>query len=310
MAVSLSKYDIVLHEQQHERDEQRKIRLKAMIGTVAVYVVLFLLILFIVVPPQDPPLDAIGGGGADIILGSDATGMNETFELVAAGPPFDKITAPKEQTYTPPQPQQQVADEQDFADADDEDAVAINKKESIKPKNETKPITTPVKENTKPAEEPPRKIDKRTLFETSGSGHNGTGGTGSSKGTGTTPGDQGSRNGSPDGGWNDGPGTGRNGNGNGDGPGTGPGFELGGRNAISLVQPENMTNEGGIVVVAIEVDQAGNVISVRGGVKGSTTTNSSLIAQAERAAKKAKFSAKPDAPEIQSGKIRYNFKLQ
>jgi len=46
------------------------------------------------------------------------------------------------------------------------------------------------------------------------------------------------------------------------------------------------------------------------GVKGSTTLDANLLAAAKRAALKAKFDKKPDAPAYQKGTITYYFKLQ
>lgn len=312
MAISISKYDIVLHEQQHERDEQRKIRTKAMLATAVIYAILFLLALFIFFPKQDPPLTSeFQGGGSDIILGNDASGMGETFELVAAGAPKAEITPPSQKIVTQPQPEPQTSttSSEQFESSNDPDAVAINRKENPKPKpNQTVTTTTTTnKEEAKP-EPKPRQSDKRFEFENT-TGHGGTDGKNTSKGTGDKKGDQGSRDGSPDGGWTDGPGSGR-GQGTGDGDGRGPGFSLSGRSAVSLPQPTGDDNQGGVVVVAVDVDQNGRVISARGGVRGSTTTNASLIAQAEAAAKKARFNADANSPEIQSGTIRYYFGLR
>jgi outer membrane biosynthesis protein TonB len=304
MVLSLSKYDLVLHEQQHERKEELKIRRKALITTIAIYVVFFIMILFLVVPAQNPPLESLSTGGSDIILGNDASGMNETFELVAAGPPFDKITAPKVASQTPPQPQQQqqISEEQ-FEDSNDPDAVAINK--TPKPKKENTPVTTPTETkttNTNTTPTPPkREVDKRTLFE-KGGGSGGTGGTNTSKGTGNSPGDQGDPNGNKDAhSWTKyGEGT----------EGTGPGFDLAGRSAIALPPPDCSINQSGFVVVAIDVDKNGKVVSARGGVRGSTLFDANSVSCAENAARKAKFSMKEDAPEIQSGIIRYSFKVK
>jgi TonB family protein len=62
------------------------------------------------------------------------------------------------------------------------------------------------------------------------------------------------------------------------------------------------------VVVKIWVDRAGNVTQVSAPEKGSTLTDAGYVNQAKAAARKAKFSAKEDAPEVQTGTITYDFR--
>ncbi|MGZ5243210.1 MAG: hypothetical protein ACXWEY_05720 [Bacteroidia bacterium] len=265
-----------------ELAEEKKNQRKALLMTIGIYSLLLLLILFLKMYPPDPPLPQ--AEGMEVILGEDLTGMNPVFDQPAPA-------------ATQPQPQQEVV----------EPTPPVKQPEAVKYETSNDKTAPTVKETPKevikeqPKVEPkPRQSNKNYEFEeTPGTGKT-EGGTNTSKGTGNQSGNQGDPDGNKDA---------RNWEGQGKGN-TGPGFDLAGRSAVSLPQPEGVTNQGGIVVVAIEVDQNGNVVSVRGGVRGSTTTNASLIAQAERAAKKAKFSANPTAPEIQSGTIRYNFQLQ
>jgi hypothetical protein len=101
------------------------------------------------------------------------------------------------------------------------------------------------------------------------------------------------------------------GNGNGPGIGTGTGagisYDLGGRSARSLPKPSYNSAQQGRAVVTIWVNQEGKVTRVLSGAKGTTVTDPALIRQAETAARQALFSANPDGPEEQIGKIIYNF---
>ena len=97
----------------------------------------------------------------------------------------------------------------------------------------------------------------------------------------------------------------------GDSMGTsGTSFSLAGRNPESLPKPDYNYQIEGKVVVEITVDKYGSVTAAVSGVKGSTTLDANLLAAAKRAALKAKFDKKPDAPAYQKGTITYFFKLQ
>ncbi|MCK5028200.1 MAG: TonB family protein [Bacteroidales bacterium] len=91
---------------------------------------------------------------------------------------------------------------------------------------------------------------------------------------------------------------------------SGTSFSLAGRNPESLPKPEYKYQIEGKVVVEITVDKYGNVTSAVPGVKGSTTLDAKLLSAAKKAALKAKFDKKPDAPAYQKGTITYFFRLQ
>ncbi|MFP4025753.1 MAG: energy transducer TonB, partial [Thiohalospira sp.] len=92
--------------------------------------------------------------------------------------------------------------------------------------------------------------------------------------------------------------------------GAGINYSLEGRNPESLPKPEYNYQIEGKVVVEITVDKYGNVTDANPGVKGSTTLEATLLASAKKAALKAKFDRKPDAPAYQKGTITYYFRLQ
>lgn len=192
-----------------------------------------------------------------------------------------------------PSPSEDGAVTQDF-----EEAPAIKEQGKKEEKTEPKPDTQneQVKEEkAEPVEE--RKVNENALFP----GRNRNNDTNSSEGETQGNGNQGSTTGSVDS---------KNHSG-GNSMGTnGTSFSLAGRNPESLPKPIYNQQTEGKVVVEITVDKYGNVTDAVAGVKGSTTLDANLLAAAKRAALKAKFDKKPDAPAYQKGTITYYFKLQ
>jgi len=86
-------------------------------------------------------------------------------------------------------------------------------------------------------------------------------------------------------------------------------YNLAGRNATSKPIQKPNCQEEGIVVVSIEVDRKGNVISATAGVKGSTNTADCLLKPAKEAALRTKWNADDKAPFKQKGTITYRFTL-
>ena len=84
-----------------------------------------------------------------------------------------------------------------------------------------------------------------------------------------------------------------------------------GRSVIgSLPKPAYNAQKEGIVVVAIKVDQYGQVKEAIAGANGTTVTDKELWAAARAAAMKAHFNQSTDAPVVQEGTITYKFKLK
>lgn len=157
-----------------------------------------------------------------------------------------------------------------------EDVPLTSKKTPSPTKNKKKP-----KDNVKPQSEE-TKIDQNALF-TKGRVKKGSGGsTGVGEGSGKGSG--------------------------GEGGGSGISFSLAGRGSKSLPGPTATSPENGNIVVEIRVDQEGNVVFAKAGVRGTTLWDTNLWRRCEQAAKKSKFTAKPDAPELQKGTITYIFR--
>ena len=118
-----------------------------------------------------------------------------------------------------------------------------------------------------------------------------------SEGTDNKNGDKGKVDGTKDGSSYDGKGD----------EGNGYSYNLSDRGHLSIPKPIDKSQEEGKVVVQIYVDPSGNVIKVKAGVKGTTTTNKTLWNKAGDAALKAKFTPNSNAPEQQTGTITYIF---
>ena len=157
-----------------------------------------------------------------------------------------------------------------------EDVPLTSKKTPSPTKNKKKP-----KDNVKPQSEE-TKIDQNALF-TKGRVKKGSGGsTGVGEGSGKGSG--------------------------GEGGGSGISFFLEGRGSNApLPKPTATATKDGNIAVEIKVDQEGNVVSAKAGVRGTTLWDTNLFRRCEQAAKKSKFTAKPDAPELQKGTITYKF---
>ena len=157
-----------------------------------------------------------------------------------------------------------------------EDVPLTSKKTPSPTKNKKKP-----KDNVKPQSEE-TKIDQNALF-TKGRVKKGSGGsTGVGEGSGKGSG--------------------------GEGGGIGTAFSLAGRGKNSITLPTATSSENGSIVVEIRVDQEGNVVFAKAVWKGTTLTDTNLWRRCEQAAKKSKFTAKPDAPELDPGTITYIFR--
>lgn len=148
----------------------------------------------------------------------------------------------------------------------------------------------------KPKPEPPKKGNPQHLYKRSTpDNQNGQG-----DGAGTQPGDQGKPDGSQNSQSQEGLG----------GAGEGISANLTGRTATHLPEPEYLSREQGKVVVSIWVDNDGRVVRAQAGAQGTTTTDPVLRKAAEEAARKARFTANPNAPDEQRGFITYIFLRQ
>lgn len=285
------------------QEENNNNRYVALIGTLVFHGLLLLLFLFIVFKTPLPPFPDAGSPGIEVNFGTSEDGMGDV-------QPREESSLKNSQA---PELTEEMKTKIEKLEAPQEDAVVTQEtedapevlKEKPKPEAVTKPVETPVKE----VEAPKPVVNASAIYKGKSKTQGGSAG---SEGETGKPGDQGSPDGSMDSKYH-GPGGG-NGNSPGEygpgGDGGGISYSLGGRKSQKIPLPEYTQQVEGRVVVEISVDKMGNVISAKPGVKGSTTTNSYLLEKAKQAALRAKFNAKPDAPDEQRGTIVYNFLLK
>ncbi|MFO8022547.1 MAG: cell envelope integrity protein TolA [Perlabentimonas sp.] len=258
---------------------------KGIVGSLVVHI---FIIVLLVIFGFSTSLPLPGEEGILINFGESDQGMGQQEPRPSPQESSRPVTSPSEQQDEAPMTQ------------DTEEAPAIPETDPVPEPNDaqetdTQPDPKPDPE-PEPEEEKPRELDRRTLFpgqseegDTSGEGDTGT------------EGNQGDTDGSTDS---------QNREGGQTSGGNGISFDLGGRTALELPQPEYPSQKSGRVVVEVRVDRYGNVTSATGGKKGSTTMDSELIRVAEKAARQAKFDVSQDAPATQTGTITYVFKLQ
>lgn len=261
-----------------------------LIGTITFHGLLLLLLLLFNLQPQQPlpPEEGIliNFGDGDVGTGTIEPSMADQASSAAASPSSAK--------------QDETPMTQDFEDAP---AIAVSKKQDKKKpevkKNIQASTSTNVKqavESTAPVEKP-REVNKKALFPGRSTSINASQGEGEGGGRGN----QGNPNGSPDSHSRIGGSVG----------GNGTSFSLSGRKIVGgLPHPDYGVQASGKVIVAITVDQNGNVTKATYSPKGSTTQDARLVNAALSAAKKARFNVDNDAPPSQTGQITYIFNLQ
>ena len=260
---------------------------KSMTITVILHVIILLLLFYFGLTYLDPPPEngiAINFGTTD--YGKGNIQPNEAIK-----------TAPK-QTIPEPIPKTESDNKEEVVTQDNEEAPVIKKADK---KDEV--VETPKEE---PRKVVPKKVvpkpDKSTTDALSslinGPKNNGT--AEGSEGDDDKAGDKGDPDGDPNAKSYYGNGIGLDGDGN---------YRLGGRSVLNKAKEIQKCNEAGRVVVSIEVDRSGKVISARPGVRGTTNNSKCLLDPAKKAALATRFNSDADAPAKQIGKIIYNFTL-
>lgn len=280
-----------------EENKNSDNRFLGIVGTVTFHLLALLLILFFAL---STPLPLPGEEGVEVNLGSSDYGMGNVQERT---PP------PREETPPPPPPQTsdpKTEQDEEVITQDSEEAPAIEEVQEDVVPEKPKPVIEDIEEFDPELEddiipdeiiedpEPAETYNPRSIYP----GNANTDGDGSNEGITGQPGDQGQENGSPDA---------TNYDGNGGLGDEGVGFDLGGRGAKHLPKPVYNSEEQGKVVVDIRVNREGKVVSAIAGARGTTISDLSLRRLAEEAALRSVFASDPNAPEVQTGTITYNF---
>lgn len=255
--------------------------------TVILHVIILILLFFFGLTYLDPPPE----NGIAVNFGTTDYGKGDIqpSELVK--------TAPKQASPEPiPETKNEVKEE--VVTQDNEEAPVIKKEDKKEEVVET-PKEEPRKVIPKKVEPKPDKSTTDALSSLiNGPKNNGT--TGGSEGDDDKAGDKGDPEGDLNAKSYYGNGIGLDGDGN---------YRLGGRKALNKAKEIQKCNEAGRVVVSIEVDRSGKVISARPGVRGTTNNTRCLLDPAKKSALATRFNSDADAPAKQIGKIIYNFTL-
>ena len=244
-------------------------KVKSGIGTAIIMALIAVVLLAFGYDPPDPPIPE---EGVEVNIGDSDFGQGD-----------DPNPASEASSYAPPAAQNQVATQ--------------HTEPSVSMPSTPNPgtVTNPAAQEQPQVENKEPEINKNALF-TGRRNRTNQGGTGSEGNT-SGAGNQGNPNGTPNS---------NNYNGNG---GSGSNFSLKGRSAVSLPKPDYNSNQQGKIVIDIWVNQQGQVTRVEGPAQGSTLTNSTMVEQAKKAARKARFNADTKALEEQKGSITYIFTI-
>jgi hypothetical protein len=272
---------------EHKENSQR---VKAIISTSVLHIVLFALCYFFYIKVQIP-IEEIETGGVVINYGTSETGMGNDYTSMDEPAIGENISSePITDPNRPNSPtESNSSTDKDVLTQNNEEAPAVVDKNPNTSNNTNTSSTTPA-EPAKPS------VDQRALFK--GKKNNGTGG---GDGTGTTPGNQGATNGDPNSkSYEGGGGTG----------GNGVSLNLSGRKFISLPRIQDDGQTAGKVSVEITVDKNGTIVTAKAGARGTTISNASLWNKCEKAVLGAKLNAISSGPEIQAGSVIFTFILE
>ena len=284
-------------------NKQSRIKKKSMLATLIFFAILgVLFVLFGFVTPLPLPEEE----GISVVLGIDESGSGQNFDQIESPSEVTDDNTERQaensedDTYQEssdeaPNNQQQSIEEsvtQDLEDAPSLEEENPPEESETTSENEERGENTEVSENEEEKKPDEREVDPNTLFNPSEKG----------KGDDEKQGNEGDREGDKDARDFDGESEGKSGN--------GISFSLGGRGIAKFPNIEDNSQKQGIVVVEITVDQEGNVVNARPGVRGSTTTDRRLLEIAKKAALETQFDGNANAPQRQIGTITFNFKLR
>lgn len=281
---------------------QEKSEKKSLIITVIFNVVLIFVLFFFGLTYMDPPEE----GGIAVNFGTSEVGSGAVQPTTPPKTEPVEETTPK-QEESEPESQPEEPEQEEVLTQENEDAPVIADKKEEKDKTEEKEETQETKKEEKKEEkEPEPKPDPKPDQSTSDalknilSGKKQDGEENQGEGNDNQAGDKGDPSGDPNASSYYGQGKGLDGDGN---------YRLGGRRALNKQKYTQDCNESGVVVVEIKVNQNGQVVRAKPGVKGTTNTSNCLLEPARQAALDTKFNTDAKAPSTQTGYIIYEFKL-
>jgi len=276
-------------ETKHERDSAK---LTALITTILV------LLLFVVgAPYMDPPIEY----GVAVNFGTTDFGKGDVQPLQPIKSEPNNINEPYQPEVSKVEPTQASTAKEEVLTQENEEAIAIRKQKQAEANAKALAEAQAKAEADRKAKEKQEQDEKKRKLDALIGGV--------SKSEGTATGGEGNDNRSGDKGQLDGNpyaasyfGSGGSGSG-------GVGYGLNGRGRPTRQIFKQDCNEYGMVVVEIEVDRSGRVISAKPGIKGSTNTAACLLEPARKIALSHKWDPDPKAPTRQIGFVSVNFEL-
>jgi outer membrane biosynthesis protein TonB len=288
----------------------------AIVATVVFHALILLFLIYKILETPNPPFEE-NGGGMTVNLGFDDAGTGDEQPMsynpgpMQSAPASAAASAPQQNTEDPVMTEDN--NENDVVVKEVEEKPVKKQEQKVDPKTQFKPTTKTNPANntsnkpTTTTTEPKQVADPNALFPPGG-GAKDKPNKSTSDGTGGGNGDQGNPNGDPNS---------RNYTGNG-GDGSGPGkgdlnggYSLAGRSKVNIPLPGKCSLPGK-VVVKINVNREGKVVSAEPNRLVSTAKDDCNISNALNAARKAVFSpdSDPNRAEIQTGTITYIFQVK
>ncbi|MBB2150933.1 energy transducer TonB [Pedobacter gandavensis] len=260
---------------------------KAVAISTGIMIALIALSFFIVIGSFQPPVEA-GMGGMVVNYGTSVTGMGTDYTSIEEPSADPNANQKAPDKVVPVEPTKETPTQQnstkEIVTQSTEDAVSVNTKSS--PKNAA-PTATVESKPAKPV------INQNALYK--GKANKGTGG---GDGTGTTPGNQGDKDGDP---------LANNYGEGGSGFGETP---IALRKFTNLVTPQDDGQKTGKIAVRIKINKSGIVIDATPGVKGTTLNDRELWQKCREAVMGARLTQADNAPDVQIGVVVFNFKVK
>ena len=259
-----------------KRDNSGKVY--GVVGTILVHLLLLLAIYFFglssVIPPEEDGITVNYGDG------DTGEGLFEPAPLSDIQQELDQAASTEASV-----PDVSAPSKQELVAQETEESIEVKRQREAERKKEQERLRKE-EEARKALEARAQKASSTTKNAFKGFGGSGTDETAKGQGTAGGQGNQGSASGSAD----------------------GVSYSLGGRKALNPQKPPYNQNIEGYIVVEIEVNPQGKVISARAGAKGTTIGDASMRKIAEQTAYKTKFTGTTEN-NIQVGTITYRYQL-
>jgi colicin import membrane protein len=274
-------------ETKHERDSAKL--------TTLVTVILVLLLFVMGAPYMDPPIEY----GVAVNFGTTDFGKGDVQPLEPIKSEPNNVNEPYQPEVSKVEPTKASEAKEEVLTQESEEAIVIRKQKQAEANAKAIADAKAKAEADRKAKEKQEQDEKKRRLDALIGGV--------SKSEGTATGGEGNDNRAGDKGQLDGNpyaasyfGSGGSGSG-------GVGYGLNGRGRPTRDIFKQDCNEYGMVVVEIEVDRNGKVVSAKPGIKGSTNTAACLLEPARKIALSHKWPADAKAPARQIGFVSVNF---